>query len=207
MTETKKTFSIEESLRFGWGVVEKNFGLVLQFIFATLVVYFAAYLLASVFGRNSMLANVVNGLAGIIVALGWIYAGLKFYDGKKPSLEELQNALSPVFVKYLLASVLYGLAVTIGFILLIVPGVYLAVKYGLFGYLIVDKKMDSMKALEASGKVTDGAKLQLLVFGLLVFVVNMLGAMAFGIGLVVTLPVTLLAGVHVYRKLLDQTKL
>ena len=150
MAQTK-SFSIEEALRFGWGVLEKNFGLILQFIFATLVLYFANYLFARVVGKGT-LASLVNWLVGAVVALGWIYVALTFQAGKKPALENLQKALSPVFLNYLLASILYGLVVVAG-------------------------------------------------------LVNFLGALAFGIGLVVTIPITLLAGAQIYRQLLSQAKL
>ena len=205
MAQTK-SFSIEEALRFGWGVLEKNFGLILQFVFATLVLYFANYLFARVVGKGT-LASLVNWLVGAVVALGWIYVALTFQAGKKPALENLQKALSPVFLNYLLASILYGLVVVAGLILLIIPGIYFAVKYGFFGYLVVEKKASSLDALKMSGKLTEGAIWPLLGFFVVAGLVNFLGALAFGIGLVVTIPITLLAGAQIYRSLSSQAKL
>ncbi|MEX1061674.1 MAG: hypothetical protein WEC39_00995 [Patescibacteria group bacterium] len=202
-----KTFSIEESLRFGWEVLQKNFGLILQFIFATLVLYFAQYLFGRVVGPNSGLAKISEWLVGGVVGLGWMWAALTFQGGKKPRLEDLQKALSPVFLNYLLASLLYALLVVVGLILLIIPGFYFAIKHGLFGYLIVDKKVDALTALKMSGKVTEGAIWPLFGFFFAAGLINALGALAFGVGLVVTLPVTILAGAQIYRSLLSQTKL
>jgi len=202
-----KSFSIEEALRFGWGVLEKNFGLILQFIFATLVLYFANFLFASVVGKATTLAKVVDGLVGAVVALGWIYVALTFQAGKKPALENLQKVLSPVFLNYLLASILYGLLVVVGLILLIVPGIYFAIKFGFFGYFIVDKKASSLDALKMSGKLTEGAVWSLFGFFVVVTLINFLGVLAFGIGLVVTIPITMLAGAQIYRSLSSQSKL
>jgi len=51
------------------------------------------------------------------------------------------------------------------------------------------------------GRVTDGAKWQILLFGLALAGVNVLGALALLVGLLFTIPMTMLATAFVYRKL------
>ncbi len=105
-----------------------------------------------------------------------------------------------MFWSYLGATVLYMLLVGIGF-MLIIPGIYFMLKYQFFGELIVDKKLGAIEALKKSAEMTSGVKWQLLGFILGVAGVNVLGALVFGFGLFVTVPVTALAYYLVYRKL------
>jgi uncharacterized membrane protein len=88
-----------------------------------------------------------------------------------------------------------------GLILLIVPGIYLGLKYQFFSYLIVDKELGVLDSLKESSQITQGVKWQLFGFSLALIGINILGALAFGIGLLVTIPLTVVAHVFVYRKL------
>jgi uncharacterized membrane protein len=56
--------------------------------------------------------------------------------------------------------------ITVGLFLLVVPGVYLALKYQFYGYLIVDKGLGAVEALRESGRITEGAKKDILIFWL-----------------------------------------
>ena len=53
-----------------------------------------------------------------------------------------------MLLRYLGASILYGLMVAVGIIFLVIPGIYLAIKYQFYGILIVDKNLDIMASLK-----------------------------------------------------------
>jgi len=80
--------------------------------------------------------------------------------------------------------------VAFGLVLLIIPGIYLALKYQFYGYLIVDKGMGPIKALKESGRITDGAKKDLLIFWLVLFC--SIAVIALVLGIFIALPVGLL---------------
>jgi uncharacterized membrane protein len=67
---------------------------------------------------------------------------------------------------------------------------------------VVDKKLDPIGALRASGRLTESHTRDLFWFGLWLLAVNLLGALAFGLGLLITIPTTAFAAVHAYRRLL-----
>ena len=92
--------------------------------------------------------------------------------------------------------------VAVGLILLIIPGIYLAIKYQFFSFLIVDKNMGIMESFKKSEEMTQGVKMNLLLFSLALAGINILGALVFLVGLIVTIPTTVMATVYVYRKLL-----
>ncbi len=68
------------------------------------------------------------------------------------------------FLPMLLAHVILGFAVTVGFALLIVPGVIVACGLCLSGLFIVDQGLGPVEALQASWQATIGHKMQLFLF-------------------------------------------
>ena len=118
------------------------------------------------------------------------------------------QTFSPVilsFFDYLIGSILYGLIVVVGLILLIIPGIIWAIKFQFFDYLIVDKGLGPIDALEKSSDITRGVKWDLFAFGILLAIINILGFLCLVVGLFVTIPVTLVAMAFVYRELLPET--
>lgn len=199
----KPRFSINEAFRFGWEAFKKNF----WFLTAILLVLFVISSISNYALRISEhapflggLINLVAVIFGIIVQMGIIKITLKFVDKGKPVFDDLFSEYK-LFWRYLGASIIYGLIVLGGLILLIVPGIIWALKFQFYRYLIIDKKMGIKESLKKSGEMTEGAKWDLLLFWILVIGVNILGALAFGVGLIIAVPVTILASVFVYREL------
>ena len=91
-----------------------------------------------------------------------------------------------------------------GFLLLIIPGIIWAIGFQLAPYFVVDKGMDPLEALKKSWAATRGAKWNLFLFGLLLGLINMLGFLALMVGLLFTLPLSMVAMAYVYRKLAVQ---
>jgi len=86
-----------------------------------------------------------------------------------PQIRDLYSSKPIVLLNYVIASIAYGLMVMVGFLLLIVPGIFLALKYQFYGYLITDRGMGPIEALKESGRLTEGAKKDLFVFWLTFF--------------------------------------
>lgn len=166
--------------------------------------------LADHFQKNDMgflapLFNIITAVLRVIISIGMIKIALKFLAEEKPEFKELFN-FKGSFWRFVGGSILYGLIVIAGFILLIVPGIYWAIKYQWFGYCIVGQKLGPVQALKKSAQMTDTVKWQLLGFGLVMTGINILGFLCLFIGLFATIPTTLLATAFVYRKLLSQTE-
>jgi uncharacterized membrane protein len=124
---------------------------------------------------------------------------------KKPKLQ-IFFLLIHLFFKYLIGDILYGLIIIGGLILLIIPGIIWAIQFQFFGYLIIDKGLGPIEALKKSSKITKGAKWDLFLLGILLVLINILGALALLVGLFATIPTTMIANAFVYRKLLSQTE-
>ncbi|MEN9407568.1 MAG: hypothetical protein RLZZ455_784 [Candidatus Parcubacteria bacterium] len=200
-----KKFNISDELSYGWETTKAHLPFFVVIILITLAVNFAPNILAQNMRQDvpmlSGLLSLVLWVLSMLVSLGAIKISLKIIDKKKAEVADLFNDY-PKLLNFVVASILYALIVGIGFILLIVPGVIFGIKYHFYSYLIVDKNMGPLEALKKSGDITKGSKWQLFLLGLACGLVNLVGLLALGIGLFITIPVTMLAYAHVYRKLL-----
>lgn len=188
-------FSSAEALRYGWNTTRANLKplLILSGVGA-----FLALLEAGL--ERSPILRIAVQLLQMALWLVFIRAALRLHDGQPLDLSRW-NELLRGFWSYLLASVLVGLIFAGGLILLIVPGVIWLLTYGWAGFLVADRDLDPVAALKESRRLTVGMRWQLLAFGLLLVGVNLLGALALGVGLLVTVPTSALAAAHVFRRL------
>ena len=136
--------------------------------------------------------------AGMLVGLHVM--ALKSVDGEIPRVGDLFASLErgPA---YLLALSIYCLAVSGGLVLLIVPGIYLAVRYSLFAQIITDTSAAALPALRKAAALARGSWASLSALFLIAFLLNIAGMALLGIGLIISFPVSLLAIAGFYRSL------
>ncbi|HEV8354179.1 MAG TPA: YciC family protein [bacterium] len=147
---------------------------------------------------TAALINLLGSVISIFVSIGVISISLMVYDARPVSYGDLFSRRE-VFWRYLGGTILSGLIVALGFLLLIVPGIVWAIKYQFVPYVIVDRGVGATESLRMSARLTDGVKMNLLFFDLALFGVILLGAIALGVGLFVALPVVLMAHAYMYR--------
>jgi uncharacterized membrane protein len=96
---------------------------------------------------------------------------------------------------------LLALAVAVGFVLLIVPGIIFGLMFMFATFIVIERELGPIDALSESHRLTRGYKWPLFGFVLLLLLVNVLGLLALIVGLLVSIPVSTLAFVHAYRTL------
>ena len=208
----KKDFSIGNAVQFGWDTMKNNIAFFIIMIIILWVVAAIPSGLSSFSYRMSLGAAVVYSfifgiisfVVGMFVNMAQIKIGLRFSKGETADFPDLINEW-PRFWDFLLGSILYALIVIGGLILLIIPGIYWAIKYHFYGYLIIDRGLGPMDAIKKSGELTDGAKWNLLVFWLALFGIYILGFLACCVGILFAIPVIIVAVAYVYRTLLVAT--
>ncbi|MFH0792198.1 MAG: DUF975 family protein, partial [bacterium] len=89
-----------------------------------------------------------------------------YADNREGSFSDIYSCY-PLFWKYLASSLLYGLIVFGGMILLIIPGIIWAYKFFFSQYLVIDKGLGPIAALKESSRITKGHKWNLFVFSLI----------------------------------------
>ena len=96
---------------------------------------------------------------------------------------------------------LYALAVLGGTLLFIVPGIILGLALWPAFLLVMEDELSPVEAIEGAWVLTRGHKLELFVLSLATFVGLFVGALIFGIGVLVTFPITQLAWVRAYHEM------
>lgn len=144
--------------------------------------------------------NVAIGLIFTLLEIGLVKISLDVSFGQKGEFSDLFSQ-AHLILKYLAGKILYTLIVAVGLVLLIVPGVIWAIKFRFFPYFIVDKEIGPIQALKESARITEGAKMDLLLLFILCGIILAAGAALVGLGLFMAIPVTLIAVAFTYHKL------
>jgi membrane-anchored glycerophosphoryl diester phosphodiesterase (GDPDase) len=103
-----------------------------------------------------------------ILFFGYILASVKAARGEKPGIPDLFRPFRRFF-HVLFSCILLYLILFIGFILLIIPGIFLLCKLFFVPYLIVDQKNGVFGAISESWKMTRGHFWKIFLLGLTMF--------------------------------------
>ncbi len=207
-TPPRAPFSATDAIGYGWKGFTANIG---PLAIIGLVLILASGLsnwLSRGFDNQflSISGSLLSAFISLVIGLGLIRAALAILDGQRPSVEQLVSTkdVGP----YLIASLVVALIVTVGLFLCVIPGLIAGFLLQFYGYAIIDKKADSvttavqsspMGAIRASFEVVAGNIGPLILLAVLCFLLNMVGALLCGVGLLVTLPVTAIAIAYAWR--------
>ncbi len=141
-----------------------------------------------------MLAVVMPFVGGIVVMC------LKQIQGREVVFGDLFSVFNKTLPLFL-AAILINILVSIGFLLLILPGIYLGVCYLLVVPLIIDRDLGVWEAMEASRKAI--TKRWFSVFGLylLLLLIVLVSMIPLGIGLLWTIPLMAMSFMMMYQKM------
>ena len=207
-TTIKKSFSISAILKRAWGLFKKHW----QFlILAALAVIAIEVVLAVLIENTPGILSVLFGLASwiiqILYMIGFIYVFLSIAQDQNVGWDHFTKK-AELFGKYFVGSILYSLGVIIGLALLIVPGIYFALTYGFWSYILVDKpNVGIFDSFKQSARITKNIKLKILGAAFVFAIIGVLGAIGLGIGLFVTIPLSAIATALMYVTLRDQSGL
>lgn len=193
-----------EAIKYGWQTAKKNLLFFLPILLVILVINFVTTGLDRSIPKDATFFRILMSLVGWIigagVSVGLIKIALAFVDGRKPTYAEF-SPNSSLILNFLISSVVFGLIVGFGIILLIIPGIIFSLKLQFFPYFLIDKQLGPIEALKQSWKMTKGIKMSLLIYGALITLINIGGALLLFIGLVWTIPATQISTAYLYRKL------
>ena len=200
----EKGFTPESAIRYGWETMKNNLGFFIGVLLLAGLTVIIPNVISTVTKKSmpvfSTCFGVLGGIFQIIVSMGLIRISLNFVDNVESRAGDLFSCI-PLLLKYFIASLIYGIIVGFGLILFIVPGIIWAIKFQFYSYFIVDKGSGPIEALKRSSTITRGAKGDLFVLGLLLFLINLLGTLCLFVGLFATFPATMVALAFVFRAL------
>jgi hypothetical protein len=188
---------------------------------------------ASVPTITTMILYIVFFFFNLLIGIGFIKISLESVKNKELKFSDLFSGIN-LMGKYFVAGLLVGLIAGIPLlpwvafiatflfpanstliiirIILAVLGlagvivsVYFSLKFTFFKYFIVDKNSNIIESLKLSSETTKGVKWQLILFGLVMAGIMLLGFIALLVGILIALPVAMVASAAVYQQLAGQT--
>lgn len=142
----------------------------------------------------------------IMLVIGWLFScgmikmGYDALDDKL-SFSSMFHVPMMTVVKWFLLYIMLTYIMLIGFMLLIVPGIYLMVRLYPAMFLLVDKDCGSLDAIKKAWRITKGRFWNIFLASLLISLVACAGYLACGLGLVYTAPLALISYAFVVRQL------
>jgi uncharacterized membrane protein len=197
-------FGKVDLIKEAWALFKKNLNIILALMGVYLVYYIAQYGVNYLF-KESFLATILSLvflIVFLVIQLGAYNLVLKIVDGHKATIQDLYTYpnIAMKILRNIVAGIIVGVLVFGGLILFIVPGIYLGIRLMFFTYYIVDKDAGIMDSIKMSWNLTKNGVINLFFLSILFLLINFIGALFFGIGLAVTIPLTFLATALLYRK-------
>lgn len=145
------------------------------------------------------LINLILSVVGIVISAGIVRASLDVTRGESVRVNRIFSLEQ--FWQIVIAAIVLPLLTSLGFAMLIVPGLVF-VFYSMFTiHFIVGMHQSAIDGLVSSCKLVHANLANVVGFFVLALVVNFAGALALGIGLLVSLPVTIIAASYTFRVL------
>ena len=178
----------------GWNLLKGNFwpivgatALVLIVVCITNAIPILGYI------SSFLLGGVFNG--------GLYYFYIKKVRGEAADIGDAFSGFTLALGPLVLTGIVVSLMTLAGFILLILPGIYLAVAYSFAYMLVIDRKMEFWAAMEVSRRVISAQWWRMFALMIVGAIIAMLGLIGFLIGIFITMPIFLGALVDAYEDL------
>lgn len=151
----------------------------------------------------SIMASMFFGVVSLVVQLaiqaGIVKGALDLTHGRPISLGSMFAGIN--WLQVLVASLIIAVATFIGFLLCILPGFAVMFLTSFTLHFIIDKGLPAVEAIKASVSFTIANAGTLIVFFLACLAAYIVGALLCLVGLLVAIPVVVLAQAYAYRTL------
>ena len=184
MLATEATFF--GSYVYGWQQYKKHF----LYVFLVSLIYLIAVPQSGVnLGPNfEFLATAYFVLIWPVLSYGAHLVSLKLIRDDKADVREVFYGFKTNYLNIILAHLLTTAIVIIGLILLIVPGIVFLCRLSFVPYLVMDKGLDPVEAVEKSWVMTRGHGFRIFWLYLSTIPVAIVGILILIVGIFVTLP-------------------
>lgn len=179
----------------GWEILKLSFGQMVGFFLIT-------FLINLFLGFIPILGQLASILINAPLAAGYTFVVLANLRGQSFVFNDFFKGLTnKYFLQLFLISLVGGLFIALGFLLLLIPGFYLSVAYTFAIQFAVDWDLEFFEALETSRKFVTKQWFQIFLLLLVIGLMNILGAFLLGVGLFVTVPLSICIMISAYDDL------
>lgn len=152
---------------------------------------------------TSQVTSLVLTLVQVFLSLGFTKIMLLLVQDKYVEVADMFNNFN-IFLSYFVASFLYGIAVFLGILLLVIPGLFIAIRFQFYPFFIIEEGVSSFTALQKSYKLSQNLTLELFLLGIVVIALNALGILLLGVGIIFTYPLTTMATAIVFKGISEE---
>ena len=188
------SIDIGDSVRRGADLVRDNLGLLV-----------GAFALSMVLSLGMSAVPMIGWIAAFflnhVVAGGLALVFIRRIRGDRASVFDVFTGFSEALFNLAAAGALATVLIFLGFVLLILPGVYLAVCYGFAVPLVIDKKYEYWTAMEVSRRVVQKHWWKMFALMIVVALLFLVGAIALFVGVFLTGPIAIAAYLYAYQTL------
>lgn len=181
------------SYAYGWQQLKINF---LYFLVIVLILGIADIPFSKVKDIGGESNPIIYGLQLLGMAYAIFFLPVIKYGGdllilrgirnEQLELGELVIGFKKNYINIVLAHLIATAIIIIGFLFLIVPGIVLACRLVFVSYLVMDKNMEPIAAIEKSWAMTRGHGWRIFGMGLLAIPIFILGLICFIVGAVIS---------------------
>lgn len=204
MEHKKIELSINRAIQTGWDATSRYIGFYVTLVLILVLFSLIPSVTENAFAGEEWVTGTFRALFVVLIALitlGMVRTSLKSVDKQEPTVRELFR--THLFTHYIAAAVLYLIMFVGGLALFVVPGIYWGLKYQFATYLVIDKRLKLNDAFEESARMVKGHEWDLFAYWLVMLLLNLVGLACFIVGIVITLPVTIVGYSYLYRELRD----
>lgn len=193
--------SASEAYAQAWGVLKRCF---LELLL--LAVVWALLSAPSGWFGESLVGGAYHVLVLGPVGFGGMYAFLRAVRGGTPEIGDLFVAFRGDYVQVVLASLLMGVLISIGFVLLVIPGFIAIVRLAWVPYLVTDEHLDAVGAVRESWERTRGHGWTICGIFVLAIPILLVGLVLLVVGVIPALMLAQLASAVLYADVTARTR-
>ena len=185
-----------------FGIFRKYYAFVIGIIvFLMIMMFIEIMLLDMSTGSGSEIPiNALIYMLNAVIQLGLFKIAYNMSNNENVDFLMLFNSGGLLF-NFIITSFLYMLMVFAGAALLIIPGIVIAVLFFPYAFIIIENNENPIATLKKSFKMTRMFIWQLFVIIIVLNFINIMGALAFYVGVTITLPFTVIAQAVLYKHL------
>lgn len=143
----------------------------------------------SILLRYPQIGQIVQMILSGPISAGYYLTIHRIFNNEPILFENFFDGFK-IFLPTMIVSMLVGLLVTVGFVLLVLPAIFFLVIYLFAMPLVVFKGLDFWPAMESSRIIIMKRFKDALIFAAAILLINIIGALAFGIGILFTIPLS-----------------
>jgi hypothetical protein len=112
---------------------------------------------------------------------------VKAMRDEEADIKDLFEGFKTKYLNIVLANLIVVALVMIGFVMLIIPGIIILCRLSFVSFLIMDKNLEPMKAVEKSWQMTRGHAWTIFLMGVISIFVFIAGILAFIVGAIISI--------------------